>query len=46
MLSGDDDMTQAFDDLLRGRFIFGDPAQCADEAPACASWRSKSGRGS
>jgi alkanesulfonate monooxygenase SsuD/methylene tetrahydromethanopterin reductase-like flavin-dependent oxidoreductase (luciferase family) len=24
-------MTQTFDELLRDRFILGDPAQCADE---------------
>jgi alkanesulfonate monooxygenase SsuD/methylene tetrahydromethanopterin reductase-like flavin-dependent oxidoreductase (luciferase family) len=30
-LPGDDDMTQTFDELLRDRFILGDPAQCADE---------------
>jgi alkanesulfonate monooxygenase SsuD/methylene tetrahydromethanopterin reductase-like flavin-dependent oxidoreductase (luciferase family) len=34
-LPGDDDMTQAFDDLLRDRFILGDPAQCADEVQRC-----------
>ena len=34
-LPGDDDMTQSFDDLLRDRFIFGDPAACADEIQRC-----------
>jgi alkanesulfonate monooxygenase SsuD/methylene tetrahydromethanopterin reductase-like flavin-dependent oxidoreductase (luciferase family) len=34
-LPGDDDMTQAFDALLRDRFILGDPAQCADELQRC-----------
>jgi alkanesulfonate monooxygenase SsuD/methylene tetrahydromethanopterin reductase-like flavin-dependent oxidoreductase (luciferase family) len=34
-LPGDDDMTQAFDDLLRDRFILGDPRQCADELQRC-----------
>jgi alkanesulfonate monooxygenase SsuD/methylene tetrahydromethanopterin reductase-like flavin-dependent oxidoreductase (luciferase family) len=34
-LPGDDDMTQAFDELLRDRFILGDPAQCADELQRC-----------
>jgi alkanesulfonate monooxygenase SsuD/methylene tetrahydromethanopterin reductase-like flavin-dependent oxidoreductase (luciferase family) len=28
-------MTQAFDALLRDRFILGDPAQCADELQRC-----------
>jgi alkanesulfonate monooxygenase SsuD/methylene tetrahydromethanopterin reductase-like flavin-dependent oxidoreductase (luciferase family) len=36
-LPSDDDMTQAFDDLLRDRFIFGDPATCADEIQRCVS---------
>jgi alkanesulfonate monooxygenase SsuD/methylene tetrahydromethanopterin reductase-like flavin-dependent oxidoreductase (luciferase family) len=35
VLPGDDDMTQAFDALLRDRFILGDPAQCADELQRC-----------
>ena len=34
-LPSDDDMTQSFDDLLRDRFIFGDPAACADEVQRC-----------
>jgi alkanesulfonate monooxygenase SsuD/methylene tetrahydromethanopterin reductase-like flavin-dependent oxidoreductase (luciferase family) len=34
-LPSDDDMTQAFDDLLRDRFILGDPAECADEIQRC-----------
>ena len=36
VLPGDDDMTQAFDELLRDRFILGDPTQCADELQRCA----------
>jgi alkanesulfonate monooxygenase SsuD/methylene tetrahydromethanopterin reductase-like flavin-dependent oxidoreductase (luciferase family) len=35
-LPGDDDMTQAFADLARDRFILGDPHQCADELQRCA----------
>jgi alkanesulfonate monooxygenase SsuD/methylene tetrahydromethanopterin reductase-like flavin-dependent oxidoreductase (luciferase family) len=35
VLPGDDDMTQAFDALLRDRFILGDPAHCADELQRC-----------
>ena len=31
VLPGDDDMTQAFDDLVRDRFILGDPVHCAEE---------------
>lgn len=34
-LPSDDDMTQAFDDLLRDRFILGDPASCAEEIQRC-----------
>ena len=34
-LPGDDDMTQAFDELLRDRFILGDPTRCADELQRC-----------
>lgn len=34
-LPSDDDMTQAFDELLRDRFILGDPAACADEIQRC-----------
>jgi alkanesulfonate monooxygenase SsuD/methylene tetrahydromethanopterin reductase-like flavin-dependent oxidoreductase (luciferase family) len=34
-LPDDDDMTQAFDELLRDRFILGDPARCADELQRC-----------
>jgi len=30
-----DDMTQAFDDLVRDRFILGDPAECAAEIRRC-----------
>jgi alkanesulfonate monooxygenase SsuD/methylene tetrahydromethanopterin reductase-like flavin-dependent oxidoreductase (luciferase family) len=36
-LPGDDDMTQAFDELVRDRFIIGDPASCADELQHCVS---------
>lgn len=35
-LPRDDDMTQAFDDLARDRFILGDPAECAAEIARCA----------
>lgn len=35
-LPQDDDMTQAFDDLVRDRFILGDPAECAAEIRRCA----------
>jgi alkanesulfonate monooxygenase SsuD/methylene tetrahydromethanopterin reductase-like flavin-dependent oxidoreductase (luciferase family) len=35
-LPGDDDMTQSFDELIRDRFIIGDPAYCADEIERCA----------
>ena len=35
VLPGDDDMTQAFDDLLRDRFVLGDPARCAAELQRC-----------
>jgi alkanesulfonate monooxygenase SsuD/methylene tetrahydromethanopterin reductase-like flavin-dependent oxidoreductase (luciferase family) len=35
VLPGDDDMTQAFDQLLRDRFILGDPVRCADELQRC-----------
>src|SRR3990172_3312360 len=34
-LPRDDDMTQAFDDLLRDRFILGDPSECAAEIRRC-----------
>jgi alkanesulfonate monooxygenase SsuD/methylene tetrahydromethanopterin reductase-like flavin-dependent oxidoreductase (luciferase family) len=34
-LPSDDDMTQAFDELLRDRFILGDPSECADEIQRC-----------
>ncbi len=34
-LPSDDDMTQAFDDLLRDRFIMGSPEECADEINRC-----------
>lgn len=34
-LPDDDDMTQAFDALLRDRFILGDAAECADELQRC-----------
>jgi alkanesulfonate monooxygenase SsuD/methylene tetrahydromethanopterin reductase-like flavin-dependent oxidoreductase (luciferase family) len=36
-LPADDDMTQAFDDLVRDRFILGDPAECAAEIERCAA---------
>jgi len=36
-LPSDDDMTQAFDDLLRDRFIMGSPEECADEVQRCIS---------
>ena len=35
-LPGDDDMTQTFDDLVRDRFILGDPDACAAEIARCA----------
>jgi alkanesulfonate monooxygenase SsuD/methylene tetrahydromethanopterin reductase-like flavin-dependent oxidoreductase (luciferase family) len=34
-LPQDDDMTQAFDDLIRDRFILGDPSECAAEIQRC-----------
>ena len=34
-LPSDDDMTQAFDELLRDRFIMGSPEECADEVQRC-----------
>jgi alkanesulfonate monooxygenase SsuD/methylene tetrahydromethanopterin reductase-like flavin-dependent oxidoreductase (luciferase family) len=34
-LPTDDDMTQAFDELLRDRFILGDPGDCAAEIRRC-----------
>ena len=34
-LPGDDDMTQAFEDLARDRFILGEPGACADEIQRC-----------
>jgi alkanesulfonate monooxygenase SsuD/methylene tetrahydromethanopterin reductase-like flavin-dependent oxidoreductase (luciferase family) len=34
-LPGDDDLTQAFDELSRDRFILGDPIWCADELQRC-----------
>jgi alkanesulfonate monooxygenase SsuD/methylene tetrahydromethanopterin reductase-like flavin-dependent oxidoreductase (luciferase family) len=36
-LPSDDDMTQAFDELLRDRFIMGSPEECADEVQRCVS---------
>ena len=36
-LPRDDDMTQAFDDLVRDRFILGDPSECATEIQRCAA---------
>ena len=35
-LPADDDMTAAFDELVRDRFIIGDPAACAEEIQRCA----------
>lgn len=34
-LPRDDDMTQAFEELIRDRFILGDPAECAAEIQRC-----------
>lgn len=34
-LPSDDDMTQAFEDLARDRFILGDPDECAAEINHC-----------
>ncbi len=34
-LPADDDMAQPFDDLVKDRFILGDPAECADEINRC-----------
>jgi len=34
-LPSDDDMTQAFEGLLRDRFIMGSPEECADEVQRC-----------
>ena len=34
-LPSDDDMSQAFDELLRDRFIMGSPEECADEVQRC-----------
>lgn len=34
-LPQDDDMTQAFEDLVRDRFILGDPGECAAEIQRC-----------
>ena len=34
-LPRDDDMTQAFEDLVRDRFILGDPVECAAEIRRC-----------
>ncbi len=36
-LPRDDDMTQAFDDLIRDRFILGDPSECAAEIRRCVA---------
>jgi alkanesulfonate monooxygenase SsuD/methylene tetrahydromethanopterin reductase-like flavin-dependent oxidoreductase (luciferase family) len=35
VLPGDDDMTQAFEDLVRDRFILGEPSACVDEIQRC-----------
>jgi alkanesulfonate monooxygenase SsuD/methylene tetrahydromethanopterin reductase-like flavin-dependent oxidoreductase (luciferase family) len=37
VLPGDDDMTQAFEELVADRFILGDPAECAAEISRCAA---------
>ncbi|MBI4587382.1 MAG: LLM class flavin-dependent oxidoreductase [Candidatus Rokubacteria bacterium] len=37
VLPADDDMTQAFDDLVRDRFILGAPAECAEAIHRCAA---------
>jgi alkanesulfonate monooxygenase SsuD/methylene tetrahydromethanopterin reductase-like flavin-dependent oxidoreductase (luciferase family) len=34
-LPADDDMTAAFDELVRDRFIIGDPAECSEEIERC-----------
>jgi alkanesulfonate monooxygenase SsuD/methylene tetrahydromethanopterin reductase-like flavin-dependent oxidoreductase (luciferase family) len=36
VLPGDDDMTQGFDDLVRDRFVVGDPGECAEQIARCA----------
>ena len=36
-LPRDDDMTQAFEELVRDRFILGDPAECAAEIQRCVA---------
>ncbi len=36
VLPGDDDMTQAFEQLAQDRFILGDPDECAAEINRCA----------
>ena len=36
-LPRDDDMTQAFEELIRDRFILGDPAECAAEIDRCVA---------
>lgn len=36
-LPRDDDMTQAIEDLIRDRFILGDPAECAAEIHRCVA---------
>lgn len=37
VLPRDDDMTQGFEDLVRDRFILGDPAECAAEISRCGA---------
>jgi alkanesulfonate monooxygenase SsuD/methylene tetrahydromethanopterin reductase-like flavin-dependent oxidoreductase (luciferase family) len=37
VLPRDDDMTVAFDELLRDRFVLGDPVECADELTRAAA---------
>lgn len=36
-LPGDDDMTLAFDELARDRFILGDPVECAEQIQRCVT---------
>lgn len=37
VLPRDDDMTQAFEELVADRFVLGDPAECAAEIRRCAA---------
>jgi alkanesulfonate monooxygenase SsuD/methylene tetrahydromethanopterin reductase-like flavin-dependent oxidoreductase (luciferase family) len=36
-LPGDDDMTVAFDELVRDRFVLGEPGECAAELARAAA---------